>query len=295
MAAAARDAPASRTTDDPGGRTTSTPVPGLTWTRSFSTTNYAGCRARSSGSAPTCSPSSRTQRSSLLDAADLTGASADRWSGARRELAGLFESYASLRTVVDRATTLRGGRRTAPAELAALLHGPVHRRHRCAASCSRTGPARRLPPPPALHARRAARPDGHNVRRDQRRRRRRSPSLGRWPRLACGRARERLSSLDEQAPRRHRRNARRHRGTISDRSPVRRRAIVRRARRATDNDRGRARPAPRRAGGLGHPTRCGARAAGSRPRRDRRPRRRSRRRCGEGSHWRDAGSWVLRR
>jgi hypothetical protein len=64
----------------------------------------------------------------LLEAADLAGETAVRWTRARLALAQLFTSYASLVSVLDAATTVRGARSTlAPskvAELTALLLGP---------------------------------------------------------------------------------------------------------------------------------------------------------------------------
>ena len=64
----------------------------------------------------------------VLDAADLAGATAATWSRARAAMTGLFESYASLNALVERAVALRGDRRrsvsAARAEaIGALLRG----------------------------------------------------------------------------------------------------------------------------------------------------------------------------
>src|SRR5262245_61009105 len=64
----------------------------------------------------------------LLDAADLRGDSEARWDRARLKLAELFQSYASLTSLLDRAAVVRGGRAALSSsrgvELAALLQGP---------------------------------------------------------------------------------------------------------------------------------------------------------------------------
>ena len=49
----------------------------------------------------------------LLDAADLHGETAARWSACREASAGLFQSYAALRAVAEQAAAVRGARREA--------------------------------------------------------------------------------------------------------------------------------------------------------------------------------------
>jgi hypothetical protein len=65
---------------------------------------------------------------SLLETASLEGGTAARWEAARDALAGLFQSFAALTSLLDRATARRGTRSSVPAsreaELSALLQGP---------------------------------------------------------------------------------------------------------------------------------------------------------------------------
>ena len=124
----------------------------------------------------------------LLDAADLHGETAARWSACREASAGLFESYAALERIAEQAAAVRGARREA------LLTQPSDHTRLRGSPDGRPGPVGRLACRRAVHARRAARLDGGLVRRHHRPDRRCRPDLGRAG-ASRESARQRLASL----------------------------------------------------------------------------------------------------